>query len=395
MTEDRPRAPRWTGRADIIAQLKRRWQRGELLRHIVKGEPAFPLRMQFKGPSAKEIANQFDDVRSWVSVLKDAAQIHCEMTSVKHRIHGTNAIPCALWIDTLDQALTLIGKQSEADRFRTLLDTVHRRQPELVEWLSNRPLQALKHVDVFEQLLDVVAWIKTNPRPDIYLRQVDLPGIHSKFIEAHRSVLSDWLDLALPPEAINTNASGVAGFNRRYGFRDKPTRIRFRLLDDNAAFPQGDVTLDANSFAKLTIPLERVFITENEINFLALPATPSAMVVFGAGYGWEALSQARWLHQCEIHYWGDIDTHGFAILDQLRACFPHAQSLLMDKATLMAHDQFWDHEASPVSRDLPRLTGSECELYDVLRDNAIREGLRLEQERVAFGFVQSALNAIH
>jgi len=366
------------------------------LRHIITGEPSFPLKMQFKGPSAREIADQFEDVRSWVSVLKDGEHFRCEMKSVNHRIHGTNAIPRALWIDTQDQALALIGKRSEADRFRALIDTAQRRQPRLVEWLAHRPLLALKHFDSFEQLLDVVAWIKTNPRPDIYLRQVDLPGIHSKFIEAHRSVLSDWLDLVLQPEAINTDASGIAGFNRRYGFRDKPTRIRCRLLDDNMAsasgLPQGDVTLDANSFAKLTIPLEHVIITENEINFLVLPAMPCAMVVFGAGYGWEALSQAQWLQKCEIHYWGDIDTHGFAILDQLRARFPRTQSLLMDRATLMAHEKFWDHEASPVSHDLQRLTRSECGLYDTLRDNTIREGLRLEQERVAFGFVQAALN---
>lgn len=38
----------------------------------------------------------------------------------------------------------------------------------------------------------------------------------------------------------------------------------------------------------------------------------------GAGYGWQALAQAKWLNQCEIYYWGNLDTHGFAILDRLR-----------------------------------------------------------------------------
>ena len=33
----------------------------------------------------------------------------------------------------------------------------------------------------------------------------------------------------------------------------------------------------------------------------------------------------------------DIDTHGFAILDPLRANFPQAQSFLMDRDTLPAH----------------------------------------------------------
>jgi hypothetical protein len=69
-------------------------------------------------------------------------------------------------------------------------------------------------------------------------------------------------------------------------------------------------------------PSQRVFITENETNFLAFPEVADAIVVFGAGYGWEALARASWLHRCQLHYWGDIDTHGFAILDQLRGYFP-------------------------------------------------------------------------
>ena len=58
------------------------------------------------------------------------------------------------------------------------------------------------------------------------LRQVVVPGVHSKFIEAHRRVLIQWLDRVLPPEVINTSARGVSGFTRRYGFLDKPQRIR-------------------------------------------------------------------------------------------------------------------------------------------------------------------------
>ena len=34
--------------------------------------------------------------------------------------------------------------------------------------------------------------------------------------------------------------------------------------------------------------IRRVFITENEINFLAFPRMKEAIVIFGAGYGWDA-----------------------------------------------------------------------------------------------------------
>ena len=115
------------------------------------------------------------------------------------------------------------------------------------------------------------------------------------------------------------------------------------------------------------------------------------MVVFGAGYGFEVLAGAQWLHRCAVHYWGDIDTHGFAILDQLRATLPHAQSLLMDRATLLAHADHWGEEPQPLLRNLPRLTAEEGALFDDLRDNRLRPRLRLEQERIGFGWVQQAL----
>ncbi|RFC34733.1 MAG: hypothetical protein (DUF3322) [Candidatus Nitrotoga sp. LAW] len=91
-------------------------------------------------------------------------------------------------------------------------------------------MRALELANDWSRLLGVVAWMQAHPRPDVYLRQVDIPGVHSKFIEAHRSVLTELFDRVLDPEMIDT-ASGVSGFASRYGFRDKPLRIRFRLLD--------------------------------------------------------------------------------------------------------------------------------------------------------------------
>lgn len=38
-----------------------------------------------------------------------------------------------------------------------------------------------------------------------------------------------------------------------------------------------------------------------------------------------------------VHYWGDLDTHGSAILDRLRAWLPQTRSFLMDRETLLDH----------------------------------------------------------
>lgn len=390
----------WTTPADLRAQVQRLWDKGDLLRATVTDAIPWPLRLRLKTPTASDLSDRFEAVRDWVRTLRQTPQVRIEWREWNHRVQGTQRLPAAVWLDTLQAALDFIGKGRQAQRFAGLWQQTAGVQPALLAWLSHRPIQALDLADRWERLLAIVAWLKAHPRPGVYLRQVDVPGVDSKFIEAHRGVLAELLDLALPPEVIERDATGVAQFTRRYGFLDKPVRIRFRLLDPTLpslpgcpSSPQGlpDITLDAASFAALKLPVERVFITENETNFLAFPAVANAIVIFGAGYGWEALARAVWLHRCQLFYWGDIDTHGFAILDQLRGYFPGAASFLMDRETLLAHRLHWGEEPEPVRHDLPRLTPEEAAVYDDLRFDRLQPRLRLEQERVGFGWMKERL----
>ena len=393
----------WTTPADLRAQVQKLWDKGELLRPLVTGAHQPPRRLRLTGPSSAELTARFDDVRVWLEALRRVTRLRIVWREFNHRVLGANAVPDELWLDTPEEALALVGEQKAAHRFAGLVQATQAFDAEifsaLVPWLEKRPLTALALASEWPRLLTVLAWVRAHPRPGIYLRQVDLPGVDSKFIEAHRGVLAELLDLMLSSEAIDLGATGLSGFARRYGFQDKPLRIRLKLLDPTLVLMPGvgdtDITVTQAVFEKLGSPLSavyRVFITENEINFLAFPPVANSLVIFGAGYGFEVLAQAQWLHQRHIYYWGDIDTHGFAILDQLRAHFPHVESLLMDQATLLAHADHWGEEPQPVLRDLPRLTADEGEVYNTLRDNRICPHLRLEQERIGFGWVQRALN---
>ena len=388
----------WTGARELRAQLQRCWQRGELLAELVSGESSFPRRLTLKGPTSVEMAEQFDDVRVWLAEIRALPHYRVEMRMLRHRVLGLNEVPRTVWVDTLDDALQVLGKRREAERFAALIERTRERQPLLLEWAVRKPLKVLELAEVWDRLLEVVDWIERHPRPGVYLRQVDIAGVHSKFIEAHRGVLTQWLERILPSEAVDSAATGVSGFARRYGFRDKPQRIRLRALDTAHALLPGlgnaDLTLDADSFARLAPTVSRVFITENEINFLAFPQIPDSLLIFGAGYGFEVLTQAVWLTRCQLFYWGDIDTHGFAILDQLRGCFPQVRSLLMDRATLLAFEAQWGVEDKQTLRDLPRLNAEECELYNELRDNRLSQNLRLEQERIGFDWVKNAVVAL-
>jgi hypothetical protein len=403
----------WTTPADLRSQVQKLWDKGDLLRPCVLGQVMPPRRLRLTGPSSTELMERFDDVRAWMKALgcnvaaDNATRWRIVSRQFRHRVLGECAVPDEIWLDILDDALALIGKQKEAKRFANLVQQTREQQPALLSWLEKRPLNALALSDAWTRLLQVVTRLQAHPRPGIYLRQVDLPGVDSKFIEAHRGVLGELLDLVLPPQAINASATGASQFCQRYGFKDKPLRIRFRLLDTSlAALVSGllpadaehDITLTQADFARLKPPVSRVFFTENEVNFLAFPPLAGSLVIFGAGYGFEVLADARWLHGCRLYYWGDIDTHGFAILDQLRARLPQVQSVLMDRATLMAHPTQWGDEPQPVWRDLPRLNVDEAALFDDLRNQRLghphgKTAIRLEQERMGFEWVKAALVA--
>ena len=387
----------WTTPTELRAQLQKRWDKGELLRVMVTGEALYPLRLMLKVPASAEISDDFAGVRSWIANLRAMPHVRVEMREFRHRVFGANEMPYAVWIESEEAALALLGKRRDAARFTQLLESTLQFQPQLLDWLAKRPLRALELFEDWHKLLTIVDWVYQHPHCGLYLRQVDIPGVHSKYIESHRAVLSEWLDSILSAEYIDKTVTGVQQFARRYGFLEKPDRIRFRVLDPAIlqALAAADITLDALGFSRLNPAARRIFITENEINFLAFPQMKDSLVIFGSGYGFDHLSCARWLQACRIYYWGDIDTHGFAILDQLRSHFAHVESILMDKATLLAFESQWGEEAKPTLRDLPRLNSEERVLYDDLRDNRIRNNLRLEQERIGFNYLYAALERLN
>ena len=242
----------WTTPADLRAQVQKLWDKGLLLKPTDSANELFPLRLRFTAPSTTALTARFDEVRAWMTGLAAGAQrLRIVQRQWRHAILGNNSVPHEAWVDTPADALALIGKQKEAQRFAALTFLTQNQQPELLPWLARRPLQALALADAWPRLLSVVAWLQAHPRPGVYLRQVDVAGVDSKFIELHRSVLAELFDLALSPEVMDHTATGASGFGRRYGFLDKPLRIRFRWLDAlNDRYGQ-DIAITQTAFEQL------------------------------------------------------------------------------------------------------------------------------------------------
>ncbi len=63
----------------------------------------------------------------------------------------------------------------------------------------------------------------------------------------------------------------------------------------------------------------------------------------------------------------------------------------MDRETLLGHAPLWVRESNPYDGELARLTSAEQALFDDLRHNRLGERVRLEQERIPYGWLQRAL----
>src|SRR5437879_8458298 len=113
--------------------------------------------------------------------------------------------------------------------------------PGLVPWLTGHPLRALRLADDWGRLLATVRWIEQRQAPSMYLRQVDVPGVDTKFIERHKGVLAELLDAQLDPSRV---APGAPDFAGRYGFLRRPGYVRFRVAGGCRGFSELSVRTD-------------------------------------------------------------------------------------------------------------------------------------------------------
>ena len=382
----------------IKSRLLGQWEKGRFLKAIALGESLFPLEAVIKGPTAAEMVNDFDAVRTWIKDIKTGCEknsLELAWKEINHRQLGRNSIPVKIIFIDIAKLAGFLGKKANLQDFEAGLITLVDIFSDLAAWAAQYPFELIKNVPNIERLITIVTWRLENPQPGIYLRQLSLPGVDTKFIEAHRKVISQWLDILLSKDKICEQFTGLGKFEERYGFLSRPVTVRFRTLDPDLKIDNfSDVTVRADEFAALSLSVRYVFIVENDITALAFPPVKDSMVIFGRGYHFDYLAQASWLNEKELWYWGDIDTHGFAILNQFRTSFPSVSSFLMDRETLINHQSHWGFEKAPTAADLLKLSREETLLYDELRNNKIRDSLRLEQEFIAFSWVMKVIGSI-
>lgn len=387
----------WTAVADLVPILRRRWDRGQYLRPYAAGEPFVPIVLAVKAPTAQGAVDDLEGAVAWANRFRRDShtpagrpRFMVEYRTIKGQGLGVNKVPARVRVETFEQLCSLLGTAEDVRVLDTIIEHTKAAVPALADWVIRKPGVALEHRAIWTDALGAVKWIAEHDTSRLYVRHLDVPGVDTKFVERHQQLLSQLLRAVLPTERVQP---GVPTFARRYGFLAKPTYTRIRALSPLPGFPRQvtEMHLRTDELAAIEVPVSTVFVVENEVTYLAFPTVPDAIVVFGEGFASITLDALPWLKDKDVVYWGDIDTHGFVILNRLRGRLPKVASLLMDRETLLAHREQFVTEPNPTAARQPFLTYAEQSLYLDLIEDRFGHNVRLEQERVRFSLLRQAL----
>ncbi len=341
--------------------------------------------------SSKDILDKLPQYKQSIELLKSNSKekkkvgYNLILTDRQFDKIGKQPVPEKITIDNLEDYLRVAGKEKEYLKFLNNYSIVEAELPYLIEWIKVNPLKLIEHNSWIETM-KVCKYFLATPKPQLYIRQLPI-DIHTKYISDNKSIIQSLLEFLIP-EHINKDESK---FELRFNLKYSEHLIRIRFLDtalsplDNAT----DISLTVSEFKNFNSNCENIFVTENLMNFLTLPPLTKTIAIWsGGGFNVSYLKEFDWLSSKQFYYWGDIDTHGFQILNQFRTYFPNTVAVMMDEETLSSFKSTEGQQTS--NQNLQQLSESEMKLYNHLKENNIR----LEQEKITQSFAEGRINKL-
>lgn len=354
-------------------------------------------------PSASSIADRAGEVSAWLIRWREWAVLHPDVTLRTRPIRtsfGAQPVHTHLDIPGIS-ALASLSPVTAAhwQRARDRWGQLHRDQvgQTVRPWLTR--IIDLDDYD-FTTLLAATNWFRAHPRSGLTVRSVPVPGMHTKWLARHRSMVLACLgtitDSGQPTEPTGESDPvdiPTADLDA-LGLRPLPREISVVLADPVLRAAVGrlrQITAPVDELARLQLRPDAVLIVENKEPALAWSDTTGLAIIHSLGNHLDVLARLPWIQHDRCWYWGDLDRHGFTILSRARTVVPHLKSLLM------APDDVETYRPLGVEEDLDRydqpdstLTPAEGGALTALQ---LMDGkyLRIEQERISIGDAERTL----
>ena len=366
------------GPAEVVTDVRRRL-RGTWATDAAQGVTSWPHAVPLGKPSKADLSAGYTLILHASRDLKAWADQHGLTVQWTNRVvAGTiQSVPTHVVIP--DQAT---AARVAADGWTERLRRGQGRFEALRARITDKDVVArlLRRSDTYTErdfllLLDVADWFDTHKPHGLTPRQVPVPGVHAKWIDAHTSDL------------LTLTGRDSLGLLPRH-----PARIHFTYLDPAHLAEGGrlhDSATVGDSFTPPYLPAV-VVISENKDTAIHFPPVPSGIAVEGDGFGGRTAAAFPWLTGAEtLVYWGDIDAQGYEILNGWRADGVAAMSILMGQEAYAEYEPYGTNDA-PGGRTLyvgepkplPHLHPDEQAVYERLVSPGHRGHRRVEQERI-------------
>ncbi len=377
---------------------KRRW---------LDGAGDWPLSLSLERPNEQAALQAPGEVRAWSLAWAEWAPSSAEVTisteTVKWSKLGPQTLPSRISFASPAAVAQSIGEASSWER------ATSRRAELISHWPAiagsglgtHFEMLATWQDDDFLRLVSLLKWFDTNPRSGLYLRQIPVRGIDTKWIDLQRrGVVSDMLRRlrGQAPISEEDTPSSALDFYDRCGLLRPPSMFRVLLLSPELRRAMGnlrDFQAPLEQIRSLDLTPRRALVVENLETAYCLPDLPGTVAFVGLGNAVSLASTMPWMNGVPVVYWGDIDTHGFTILARARKVFSSVTSALMDEPTLKAFlDRSIPEPVQSFSADLAHLSEKEAAVYQGLLDGTWGKSLRLEQERMDWAYCEQRLNEL-
>ena len=368
-----------------------------------RASSTWPLALSLGRPIEKELVANPAGMRAWVADWERFAPrssgVHIEWGERHWPRLGRQRLPERAVLASAADVADWVGEGSRWQLACERADQLTAAWPVLLaHTVLGSAFDALADYagDDFERLVALLRWADVNPSSGLYLRQLPVPGLDTKWIASRAAVVTGLLRVLRGSGREGHGGSAASDdLASLLGLRRVEARLRVRLLCPllrQRVAGLEDLELPVSQLAALDISPSTVLIVENLETGLALPELPGAVVLMKLGAAVKLVAQLPWVYRARSLYWGDIDTFGFEILNRARSVLPDLGSALMDVGTLLAHRSLCVCEPTQVATLLlQHLKPQEREVYDGLRSNRWGERLRLEQERIPWQFARDRI----